>query len=366
MATVNDRWKLEPERRGKGKRYQVRYRDDVKGWRRKAFTRKVDAARYAAQIQHQLDQGTFRDPNAGHTPFGEYALGWLHSRVDLATNTHTLYRGFLINHLLPSFGDVPLARLRPHHGRDFVAAFDPTTAVPAKALTLATAILKTAVLDGVIANNPFQHLVAPKTVSRQAQPFNHEELEALLGTIHGHYRCLALSAAVLGARWGELVGLRPGSVDLLHRKVHIKEQLSEASGTPSFAPLKTAASNRTISIPKFLATQLEQQLTQAATSDLVFSSINKEPIRKSNFNRRYWRPAVKAIGLPDRVFHDLRHTAVALAIESDAHPKSIQERLGHANINTTLNVYGHMFPSLDADIADRLDQSMGTTFGVAS
>ena len=75
---------------------------------------------------------------------------------------------------------------------------------------------------------------------------------------------------------------------------------------------------------------------------------------------------MKAIGLPDRVFHDLRHTAVALAIESDAHPKSIQERLGHANINTTLNVYGHMFPSLDADIADRLDQSMGTTFGIAN
>ena len=111
---------------------------------------------------------------------------------------------------------------------------------------------------------------------------------------------------------------------------------------------------------------LPAQLAHRATTELVFASINSDPIRKSNFNRRYWQPAVQAIGLPHRVFHDLRHTSVALAIESDAHPKSVQSRLGHASITTTLNVYGHLFESLDADIADRLDQSMGTTFGIAN
>ena len=366
MAKVVDRWKLEPERSGKGKRYMVRYRDDAKKWRREAFALKAQADRRAAEIQHQLDQGTFRDPRSGQTPFSDYAQSWLDSRVDLAINTRTLYSGFLRNHLDPSIGDIALSRLRPQHGRDFVASFEPTSSVSAKALTLATSILKTAVLDGVIATNPFAHLTAPKPTSRQAEPFTHEELQALLNAVHNHYRCLILSAAVLGARWGELVGLRPESVDLLHRKVHIKEQLSEASGTPEFAPLKTAASHRTISIPKFLANQLEEQLAHRATTELVFASINSDPIRKSNFNRRYWQPAVQAIGLPHRVFHDLRHTSVALAIESDAHPKSVQSRLGHASITTTLNVYGHLFESLDADIADRLDQSMGTTFGIAN
>jgi integrase len=38
-----------------------------------------------------------------------------------------------------------------------------------------------------------------------------------------------------------------------------------------------------------------------------------------------------------------------------AHPKAIQARLGHASITTTLNTYGHLFPSLDVELADRLD-----------
>jgi integrase len=55
------------------------------------------------------------------------------------------------------------------------------------------------------------------------------------------------------------------------------------------------------------------------------------------------------------VFHDLRHTAVALAITQGAHPKAIQARLGHSSITTTLNTYGHLFASLDVELADRLD-----------
>ena len=56
--------------------------------------------------------------------------------------------------------------------------------------------------------------------------------------------------------------------------------------------------------------------------------------------------------MPPPVFHDLRHTSVALAIAEGAHPKAIQARLGHASITTTLNTYGHLFPSLDVELAD--------------
>jgi integrase len=58
---------------------------------------------------------------------------------------------------------------------------------------------------------------------------------------------------------------------------------------------------------------------------------------------------------PAPTFHHLRHTSAALAIAEGAHPKAIQARLGHASITTTLNLYGHLFPSLDVELADRLD-----------
>jgi len=53
--------------------------------------------------------------------------------------------------------------------------------------------------------------------------------------------------------------------------------------------------------------------------------------------------------------HDLRHTCVALLIELGAHPKAIQERLGHSSITVTMDVYGHLFPSLNAALTERLD-----------
>jgi integrase len=55
-------------------------------------------------------------------------------------------------------------------------------------------------------------------------------------------------------------------------------------------------------------------------------------------------------------WHDLRHTAAALAISVGAHPKVIQQRLGHSSIKTTLDVYGHLLPKLDVALADALDE----------
>jgi integrase len=54
-------------------------------------------------------------------------------------------------------------------------------------------------------------------------------------------------------------------------------------------------------------------------------------------------------------WHDLRHTAVALAIAQGAHPKAIQQRMGHASITVTLDRYGHLFPSLGLQIEEGLD-----------
>jgi hypothetical protein len=64
---------------------------------------------------------------------------------------------------------------------------------------------------------------------------------------------------------------------------------------------------------------------------------------------------MKRVGLEGVRFHDLRHTAVALAIAQGAHPKAIQARMGHSSVQVTVDRYGHLFPELDANIADGLD-----------
>ena len=58
-----------------------------------------------------------------------------------------------------------------------------------------------------------------------------------------------------------------------------------------------------------------------ASAGLLFGDRNGDPIRKSNFGRRIWQPAVTKAGLDGLRFHDLRHCAVAFAIAAGAHPR---------------------------------------------
>lgn len=66
--------------------------------------------------------------------------------------------------------------------------------------------------------------------------------------------------------------------------------------------------------------------------------------------------AVRA-AFPDRDlrFHDLRHTCAAWLIDAGAHPLQIKLRLGHKEIRTTMDTYGHLFPSAEPELADLLD-----------
>jgi integrase len=77
-------------------------------------------------------------------------------------------------------------------------------------------------------------------------------------------------------------------------------------------------------------------------------------MRRSNF-RRLWRRAVDGVfagtDLEGLVFHELRHTAAALAIGHGAHPVTVKERLGHSSIQMTMDRYGHLFPSQDQALA---------------
>jgi len=76
------------------------------------------------------------------------------------------------------------------------------------------------------------------------------------------------------------------------------------------------------------------------------------------FYKRVFKPAVRA-ALPRELhgfrFHDLRHTCAALLIADGTHPLAIKTRLGHEDIRTTMNIYGHLFPSGEQALADALD-----------
>ncbi len=114
-------------------------------------------------------------------------------------------------------------------------------------------------------------------------------------------------AAYSGLRWGELAGLRQKHLDPLHKKVRVVEHLLEVNGRLIFSAPKTAAGVRTVALPPFLVEVMVDHVArygQPGANGLVFVMPEGTPLRRENFGRRVWYPAVRAAGMEGFRFHD--------------------------------------------------------------
>ncbi len=69
---------------------------------------------------------------------------------------------------------------------------------------------------------------------------------------------------------------------------------------------------------------------------------------------------LKKAGISQKVrFHDLRHTCATLLLLKGAHPRLVQELLGHASISITMDTYSHVLPGMDDGLADMMDAALG-------
>jgi integrase len=184
-----------------------------------------------------------------------------------------------------------------------------------------------------------------------------EEVRALADAIDPRYRVLVLAGAYTGLRIGELAGLKLDALDMLRRRLTVTRSVNEVRGKLVVrSEPKTAASRRTVALPRFLVDELAAHLALVKDPDgWVFPAPDGGPLRRNGFRSRFWQTAVSRAGLAGVRIHDLRHTHAAWLIAQGEHPKVIQARLGHASIKTTLDVYGHLFDGLDEKAASRLD-----------
>jgi integrase len=157
---------------------------------------------------------------------------------------------------------------------------------------------------------------------------------------------------------------RAGGVGEVVDAVEVAEAMTVVSGRVEVGPTKSHA-RRTVGLPRSICDDLGSHLGALAAEQgaplrgdqFVFTAPKGGPLRRDLLLKRYIRPAVERAGLPMGLrVHDPRHTSVSLPIELGAHPKLIQEHLGHSSITVTMDVYGHLFPSLTEAITERLDE----------
>jgi integrase len=232
--------------------------------------------------------------------------------------------------------------------------------------------LEQAVADNLIPRNVTEAVKAPRPVVKEMQPLSPDQAKAFLEAARGEkLEALHVLALTTGMRQGELLGPKWDDIDLQTGTLHIQRTLSTAMGEGfSFNPPKTTRIRRSIKIPKLAlrtlrrhrVVQLEERMKDGdlwKDHDLVFTTGFGTPISRADLITRSFKPLLLRAVLPDRRFHDLRHTCATLLLGKGVHVKLVQELLGHSTIAITLDTYSHVLPGMGDGVADTIDETFG-------
>jgi integrase len=234
-------------------RVRAVYRDDEGRRRSRTFDRRADAKAWLAAEATDRARGEWVDPPGGALLFNAWAERWLAARLVRPT-TAANDRGRYVNHHAPAFGELPLRDITPLRVRTFIAGLaerrSPATVRHVHALL--STILSDAVEEGLLLHNPCRRTNLPRASAPPQTFLGPEQIAGLADAIDPHYRQLVITAAGTGLRWGELTGLSPSSVDLLHGRLHVDRTLVDLNGQLSYGEPKTRGSRRVVSLSRLL------------------------------------------------------------------------------------------------------------------
>lgn len=166
-----------------------------------------------------------------------------------------------------------------------------------------------------------------------------------------------------GLRKGELFALTVGDYNQQEQTITINKTMTRIAREDIITPPKTTKSNRTITLPQELCIMLDEhiaKLEDTSTNAPLFPKLTKDILFRT-MSKYSQLAGVKAIRI-----HDLRHSHASMLINLGVQPLAISERLGHENIETTLNVYSHLYPKAAEDIAAQLNNIMENSIKTVS
>jgi len=341
---------------------------------------KKEAERALAEALHQIDTGVFIKP--GRLTLADFLQRWLkdYARPNLAPRTTEGYETIIRCHLVPAIGAIPLTQLKPQHIQGYYsdmlssgrcadkAPLSPTT-VRQHHMVLHRA-LRFAIRWGLISKNPVDAIEPPRCHRSEIHIMNEDNIHTLLEAAkHTPYHALFYLALFTGMRRSELLALRWCDVELALGQISVNRSLHRLRDkSVVFAMPKTAKGRRGIALPPSATLILKDHRDrlehirirdgrELQEADLVFSHLDGTPLLPDSVSQA-WRRITRRDGLQGVRLHDARHSHASLMLKQGIHPKIVQERLGHAGIQVTLDTYSHVVPGLQEAAAARFDQLM--------
>ncbi len=331
---------------------------------------KKDAEKRLAELLHQLDNGTFMKP--GRTTLADYLKQWLkdYCWVNLAPRTVEGYESIVRCHIIPTLGQIPLTQLKPEHLQHIysekLAAGLSHRTIRYIHVTLHKA-LQDAVRLGIMVRNPADAVKPPRVQRHEMRTMNESDIHIFLEYAKSTpYYVLFYTALFTGMRRSELLAIRWSDVDLILCQLSVTRALHQLQdGSRIFRQPKTAKGRRLISLSPSTAIVLrehreqQEKMRQASGStlnedDLVFCHVDGSPLLPNSVSHAWAKLACRT-GSKGIRLHDARHTHASLMLKQGVHPKIVQERLGHASIQITLDTYSHVAPGLQQAAANRFD-----------
>jgi integrase len=235
-----------------------------------------------------------------------------------------------------------------------------------------TQALGQAVRWGILPANPAQGAQPPRP--RRPEPLVVDAALAsrLLGATRGTSFELPVAVAIgTGMRRGEILGLRWADLDEGLSMAQVRRTLQPTRRGLVIQDPKTRRSRRAVALPRFLVPYLERQRDEQhrrrgllgeawCDLDLVVDKGDGSYLNPDTLSSG-WATYIRRTGLPKVRFHDLRHGHATLMLLQGVHPKIVSERLGHASIAVTLDLYSHVLPCMQAEAVRAFDELFGTT-----
>lgn len=272
--------------------------------------------------------------------------------------------GFYKNHILPAFGNKQIDKITPLQCQHFINKWAETIQDPKRVMTYASKVFQFAIRMEILLRDPTKLITVPVqknagTTGDTDKFYDRKELTLFLKCLERETNEKAKTVftilAYTGMRRGECLALRYSDIDFDQHTISIERTLSNGVDGLRIETPKTMSSKRVIDIDphtqevisKWQTTQKREMLMQGIDIDnnpdqYVFTNDTKNtPIAPSRLtiwlNRIIEKNHLKRI-----TPHGFRHTHASLLLESGANIKQMQQRLGHSDVQTTLNVYTHV------------------------
>ena len=300
----------------------------------------------------------------------EFLTRWLEDTVK-STRAHNTYLSYYytVKHIISVLGGVQLAKLQPQQLQALyrIKREEGLTRTVRLLHAVLHNALGQAVKWGLIPRNIAAVVEAPKVPRKEMKVLTPEEVHRFLNTAQDDpLFALYVLAVTSGLREGELFALKWSDFNKGTCIIQVQRQLQWVRGKAQLTEPKTAKSRRTVTLPKMAIKALRKHKVEQAKQrlsaggnwnslELIFTSSRGTPLNRPNFLQRHFYPLLEKAGVPRVRFQDLRHTAATLLLSQNIHPKIVQERLGHSNISTTMDIYSHVLPTMQQEVADKLD-----------